>query len=272
MRHQKQHRRSLATVVLAILCALCPAIGAIGARLTSETAGLASPANGCEPGALIRGVDVKNAPVMAFSFDDGPSPHNTVTVMRTFEHRGLRTTFFMIGRNVARYASLAKAVVDQGFEVGNHSQTHSYRRTRIASEVNVANDVIERITGQRPQLFRSPGLREGKVIQKALAVAGMCNVFSGGDVRDWRSPRLGPSTLCRNFARTLAPGEIVLLHDGGPDRPTTRALTCMLDVAQIKRYQVVTVGQLLQMGTPRRTWPPPPVPPTTTLPPPLPHR
>lgn len=204
----------------------------------------------CVPGSLVRGVDTGGVKVIAFSFDDGPWPTNTRAVMSAFEARGLRATFFWIGVNVSQYPDIAREVVARGHEVGNHSMTHCYSPTTLSTEIGPANDLIERTTGIRPALFRSPGLTQGDVIQYALAMHGMCNVFTTVVLGDHLSPRRSAATLCNSFANTLHPGEIVLLHDGGSHRQTVDAVPCMLDTALRRGYRIVTVGELLGMGTP----------------------
>jgi peptidoglycan/xylan/chitin deacetylase (PgdA/CDA1 family) len=211
---------------------------------------LPPPPQLCSPGALIRGVDVGTKKVIAFSFDDGPWPRNTADIMASFEARGLRTTFFMIGDNVRRNRDIALSVARRGHEIGNHSMTHQYSSGTIASEVKPANDLIQAVTGVRPTLFRSPGLTEGSRIQASLSAQGMCNIFTNVDFRDWILPRRSSSALCGSFDRSLRPGLIVLLHDGGSHRSTVDAVPCMLDTALARGYRIVTVGELLLEGTP----------------------
>jgi len=204
----------------------------------------------CEPGALIRGVDVGASKLVAFSFDDGPWPVNTQEVMAIFEAHHALTTFFMIGNNVRMYPDIARDVVARRFEIGNHSQSHVYSPSTIATEVPIANDTIQRVTGVTPTLFRSPGLTEGSAIQAALAAQGMCNIFTTTDLGDWKSPRAPSSVLCQRFASSLHNGEIVLLHDGGSHSQTVQAIGCMLDVAAQRSFTVVSVGSLLISGFP----------------------
>jgi len=211
---------------------------------------LPPPPKICDPGAFIRGVDVGDRKLVAFSFDDGPWPVNTQAVMATFEAHNATATFFMIGNNVQRYPDIARDVASRGFEIGNHSQTHVYRPSTIAAEVSVANETIRRATGVTPKLFRSPGLTEGSVIQAALAAQGMCNIFTTTDLGDWKSPRASSSVLCRRFASSLHNGEIVLLHDAGSHSATVQAIGCMLDVAAQRGFTVMSVGSLLAAGTP----------------------
>ena len=211
---------------------------------------LPPPPQICQPGALIRGVDVGDRKLVAFSFDDGPWPVNTQAVMSTFEAHQATATFFMIGINVRDYPDIARDVAGRGFEIGNHSQTHVYSPSTIAAEVPVANETIRRATGVTPKLFRSPGLTQGSVIQAALAAYGMCNIFTTTDLGDWRVPRASSSLLCERFASSLHNGEIVLLHDGGSHSQTVQAVACMLGVAAQRGFTVMSVGSLLGSGYP----------------------
>lgn len=202
----------------------------------------------CSAGELVRGVDTGGQKLVAFSFDDGPWPVNTRAVMTKFEKRGLRTTFFMIGRNVRLFPDIAKEVFDRGHSIGNHTMSHTYIPAQIAAEIVPTNDVIEAATGFRPTLFRSPGLTLGSVIQSTLAGQGMCNVMTDTDLFDWYMPRRPADRLCRSFVEALRPGYIALIHDGGDHTPTVDAVDCMLDAAQAQGYTVVDVPTILRSG------------------------
>jgi peptidoglycan-N-acetylglucosamine deacetylase len=206
------------------------------------------PLEPCQPGSLVRSVDTAGVPLVTFTFDDGPSPANTRPIMDAFSARGLTATFFVIGNNVREYPSIAREVADRGFLLANHTVTHRYTPSIIAREIGPMNDIIRPYTGRRPVYFRSPGLTQGSVIQSTLASYGMCNVFTSVDLRDWVSPRRSAGDLCSAFSRTLRPGMIVLLHDGGPRRPTTTAVPCMLDSALARGYRVVGLGELMASG------------------------
>ena len=204
----------------------------------------------CQPGSRVRGVDVGTRKIVAFSFDDGPWPSYTERIMASFESRGLRATFFMVGINIQSYRSIAQAVHDRGHEIGNHSMTHTYNTSTIAREIPIANELISQITGFSPNLFRAPGLAESPAITAAMTANGVCNVFSTIVLGDHLDPRLSSSTLCSRFANTLHPGEIVLLHDGGSHLNTVNAVPCMLDIAIARGYEIVPVSELMLSGIP----------------------
>src|SRR5438445_1228524 len=57
---------------------------------------------------------------VALTFDDGPS-EDTEHILELLEHYGVRATFFMLGRQVELFPEIARRVIDDGHEVGNHS-------------------------------------------------------------------------------------------------------------------------------------------------------
>lgn len=207
-------------------------------------------ARGCVPGRLIRSVDTRGAPLIAFTFDDGPDPVYTEMVANEFERRGLSATFFVVGTMLRAYPEVGRSLVDRGFIIANHSMTHCYTGAVMASEVEPMNALIASVLGVRTPFFRSPGLTASTQVDAALAASGQCNIWTDRDLRDWTMPRRSSAQLCSAFASTLHPGEIVLLHVGPGHAPTAGAVGCMLDVAQARGYRVVGLDELLVSGTP----------------------
>lgn len=219
----------------------------------------------CASGAPIRSVATSQR-VVAFTFDDGPWPANTASVMSSFERYGWRATFFMIGVNVQSYPDIARSVVSRGHGIAAHSMTHSYGVSTIAREAATSQALIQSVTGVRTSWFRSPGLTISSTIDQAVYAAGMCNISTGYDLGDWRSPRVSASTLCSRYRYALKPGAIILLHDGGSHKPTIDSLECMLSYTRQQGYQVVDLGDMLAgsyNGPAPAPPPPPPAPPSS---------
>jgi peptidoglycan/xylan/chitin deacetylase (PgdA/CDA1 family) len=204
----------------------------------------------CAPGSLIRSVDTHGAPMIAFTFDDGPDPTYTTAVADVFASRGLTATFFIVGQMLSAYPDVARSLVDRGFIIGNHTVSHCYTGAMMAAEVATMNDSIESTLGVRTPFFRSPGLTASASVDAALAASGQCNVWTDVDLRDWTLPRRSSEQLCSAFAATLHPGEIVLLHVGPGHSQTAHAVSCMLDVAQARGYSVAGLDELLVAGVP----------------------
>lgn len=95
-----------------------------------------------------------------------PSYLNIVVprILHLFKNRGLTGTFFIVGQDaaLARNHGILRMISEAGHEVGNHSFKHEpwlhlYSGEDIGTEIGMAEDAIERATGQKPLGFRGPG-------------------------------------------------------------------------------------------------------------------
>ena len=96
-----------------------------------------------------------------FSFYDDAIPR----FLDLFDECGMRTTFFMIGRDaeVPSNRVRVREIVARGHEIANHSHTHPYNfralsRAQKISEIECADAAIADIVGERPVGFRTPSL------------------------------------------------------------------------------------------------------------------
>ena len=62
---------------------------------------------------------------VTLTFDNGPWPGVTEHVLDTLAARGLRSTFFVVGRELRTAYGLAERAAAEGHWVGNHTMTHS---------------------------------------------------------------------------------------------------------------------------------------------------
>lgn len=61
----------------------------------------------------------------AVTYDDGPHPKYTLSILETWLNSGLpKPTFFWLGREVAKYPQIVKTVSNAGVEVASHSYSH----------------------------------------------------------------------------------------------------------------------------------------------------
>ena len=68
----------------------------------------------------------KEKPKIALTFDDGPSAVYTPVLLDGLEKRGVKATFFLIGKNIeaGENAEIVKREQDAGHLIGNHTYNH----------------------------------------------------------------------------------------------------------------------------------------------------
>jgi peptidoglycan/xylan/chitin deacetylase (PgdA/CDA1 family) len=153
---------------------------------------------------------------IALTFDDGPNPELTPRLLHLLDAHQAKATFFLIGRNVQRWPHLAAEIVHRGHEVGNHSQNHLLLpllpQRLLLREMHRADSAIHAATGLRPRLFRPPMGWFNRRMLRTLAEHGYQPVL--GDVYPQDTTRPGTGVIVERILARVAPGSIVILHDG----------------------------------------------------------
>jgi peptidoglycan/xylan/chitin deacetylase (PgdA/CDA1 family) len=169
---------------------------------------------------------------MALTFDDGPNPAVTPSLLDLLDRHSARATFFLIGRHVRAIPELAKEIAERGHTIGNHTDTHPALAflppRRIAAELSRCDDAIAAATGRKPRWMRPPfGFRGPQLGGIVRARAGAGVVMWSVWARDWKPQP--PDPMIQRLRRVRG-GDIVLLHDGdhrvleGDRRHTVAAL------------------------------------------------
>lgn len=195
-----------------------------------------------------------NKKVIAITFDDGPHPVNTIQVLDVLRKYGAKGTFFVVGLEVEKYPDIARSLVQEGHEIGNHTYTHvnleEIKTEIINEELAKTQEIIFTATGHKPILFRPPYLHylnNCEAIIKALNLINNCNIIlSTYSTGDYRMP--GVDSIVQSASK-ISNGEILLLHDGGGDRSqTVEALDRIIQSYKLKGFEFVTISELLKYG------------------------
>jgi len=174
---------------------------------------------------------------VALTFDDGPNPDATPFILDALRERGVKATFFILGRHADQWPHLVRQVAEDGHAVGNHGWFH--RKLHFKSPAYVREDLtrgtasIEAASGVHPMLFRAPhGFRSPWVTSIARSL-GQRTV--GWSLGVWDSDRPGVETIVDRTVNGAKPGSILLLHDGDGYDPrgdrvqTARAVPLIVD-------------------------------------------
>jgi peptidoglycan/xylan/chitin deacetylase (PgdA/CDA1 family) len=185
-----------------------------------------------------------DAPLVALTFDDGPTEQGLDAVLPLLRRYHAKGTFFMIGKLAD--PALVQRVVADGHEVGNHSYHHKRMTFRSSAyydtEISSTDAVLQRAGAPHPTLFRPPFGKKLFGLPLAVERSGKRMImWDAGDPPD-RDPRA-------YAARVLAdvrPGSIILIHPMYRGNATERAALPLI-LAELTRrgYRLVTVSDLL---------------------------
>lgn len=153
---------------------------------------------------------------VALTFDDGPDPQRTPAVLDLLARQGVRATFFVVGARAEAHPELVRRMAAEGHVVGNHSYTHSWRFPlrslgRTMEELRRTGEVLHRITGRQPRLFRPPFGVTNPTIARAVRRLGLDPV--GWSIRSLDTMGRSPERVAARILRRLHPGAVILLHD-----------------------------------------------------------
>lgn len=182
--------------------------------------------------------DVKR---IALTFDDGPHIYTTPRLLDGLRERGIKATFFVIGKSADNNREIIKTMYDDGHLIGNHTNTHcnlaGMSCTEAKNEINLANNVIKDITGSNTDYIRPPFGECGKELDSEL---NMFKVMWDIDPRDWSV--LNTKTVVNYVVSHVDDGDIILLHDIF-DTSVDAALE-IVDILKAQGYEFVTVDEI----------------------------
>ncbi|MFJ6899600.1 bifunctional polysaccharide deacetylase/glycosyltransferase family 2 protein [Streptomyces hokutonensis] len=196
---------------------------------------------------------------IVLTFDDGPNPTYTPTVLKILKKYDVPGTFFLVGSMVSRYPSIVKQMVAQGNEVGIHTFTHvdlSYQSdARIKREMEQTQLALAGAAGITTTLFRAPYSSETDAIDnysypvyKKLGASGYTSVFVDTDSDDWKQP--GVAKIIKWATPSGTSGSSVLFHDaGGVRSQTMKALPTYIEKMKAKGYTFTTVSGAIAKNT-----------------------
>ncbi|MBQ9980828.1 MAG: polysaccharide deacetylase family protein [Oscillospiraceae bacterium] len=180
-------------------------------------------------------------PMVALTFDDGPSGQYTLQILDILRQYDAKATFFLSGyRLTENQYAVAREILNEGCEIGNHTYSHTDLTTltpeEIQWEIDSTNDLIFAATGTTANLLRPPyGEFDENVLSAGYPVVTWCI-----DTLDWM--HMDPQKSLQAVQENAFDGCIILMHD----MFETSAQGCRLIVPWLigEGYELVTVSEL----------------------------
>lgn len=176
------------------------------------------------------------------TIDDGPSD-DTAAILDLLDAHRARATFFLVGERARARPDLVGEIAARGHGIGNHSQTHPQARfwalgpRAMRREILDCQRTLTGITGTAPRWFRAVVGHANPFIHAPLREAGLSRL--AWSARGYDAIRSDPADIAARIARDLAPGAIVLLHEGAPHGRSAEIVSAVL--AEVKRANLRAV-------------------------------
>jgi chitooligosaccharide deacetylase len=202
---------------------------------------------------------------VALSFDDGPDPQYTPTVLDLLDRHGANATFFVVGVNALAHGDLIAKQRKAGHTFGNHTYDHrDLERLDLADvrdEIDHGRTALDKAGVPTTALFRPPKGYTTPDVRLAAVHDEYRTVFWDACVEHF----VNHQPVAQGVERMLhhvRPGSVLLAHDGGTiagtGRPaldrsrTMEALPLLLAGLKRKGLTVVDVPTLLAETAPPR--------------------
>ncbi len=183
-------------------------------------------------------------PMVALSFDDGPSKH-TERLLDAFASHGGKGTFFVIGNIIEKRPEVLKRIVSEGHQIAGHSWDHrqltKINSEEVTQEIMTTRAKIYEITGIDSTIIRPPYGSYDEEVKSVCAQLGIVMVNWSLDTLDWKHQ--DADKIYDAIMNDVKDGDIILCHDlyGTTVDAMERVIPALIE----EGYQLVTVSELL---------------------------
>ncbi|MFG0250339.1 MAG: polysaccharide deacetylase family protein [Phycisphaeraceae bacterium JB051] len=186
-------------------------------------------------------------PYVCLTFDDGPDAKMVPKLLELFAKENVKATFFVKGNNVTAFPEVAKRIIAEGHEIGNHSRTHANLpkcetvdavREEIVSTQKIVTDTV----GVTPVTFRAPYLAHDDKVWEVLDELKLPSINASQYTDDWDKKKDAEHILTRATDNIQA-GDIILLHSWRQE--TYDVMPEMIKRIKAAGLEMVTVKTLL---------------------------
>ncbi|MEA2057658.1 MAG: polysaccharide deacetylase family protein [Actinomycetota bacterium] len=176
---------------------------------------------------------------VALTYDDGPSPERTDTVLAALEEAGVNATFFTVGYLVETHPATVRKTAGAGHAIANHANLHEtlvdLSDAAIAETLN-RTDAKIRATGVEPTgLVRPPGGVTNARVKATIERSGYRQIMWTTGPLDYDGK--SATAIADDVIAHVQDGAVVVLHDNSNNyRNTAEATGSIVQTLQEQGY------------------------------------
>lgn len=179
-------------------------------------------------------------PVVALTFDDGPSKY-TKDIINTLKVNNVNATFFVLGNKVEIYKDIISESIKNGNEIGNHSYNHKWlsklSTNELLDQINKTQDILKSTVNYTPTCFRPT---YGSVNNRIRKNIDLSITLWTVDTKDWKIKNV--DRIVEKALKNIGDGDIILMHD--IFERSSEALKKLIPKLKEQGYQFVTISEL----------------------------
>lgn len=183
-----------------------------------------------------------NPKVVLLTFDDSPDKY-ALDIAKQLQELNVKAIFFVNGHFIDndKQKKILRKIHEMGFSIGNHTYNHvkltDLSEEEQRNEIVKVNDVVEELTGARPQFFRAPYGANTEFSKQLAKEEGML-LMNWSFGYDWQKEYQEKEKLTEIMLDTpyLMDGANLLMHDR---KWTSEAITDIVKGYQKKGYEIL---------------------------------
>jgi peptidoglycan/xylan/chitin deacetylase (PgdA/CDA1 family) len=186
-------------------------------------------------------------PYVCLTFDDGPDGNMVPKLLELFAKENVKATFFVKGDNVTAFPEVAKRIIAEGHEIGNHSKTHANLPKcdsieKVREEIVATQKIVTDTVGVTPVTFRAPFLAHDDKVWMILDELKLPSINASKYTDDWNKEKSAEHILTK-ATENIKAGDIILMHSWRKE--TYDVMPEMIKRIKAAGLEMVTVKTLL---------------------------
>ena len=166
-------------------------------------------------------------------------------ILEVLKQNNVKITFFLVGEWIDKFPEAVKKIYEDGHEIASHSNTHPHVNNLTyeenIEEIEKSNEKIEKITGQRTQIYRAPYGEYNNTVIQAAQDKGYYTIQWSLDTLDYTG--LTGDEMWNRIQDKVKSGDIILTHNG--TKHTADSLDMLIKNIKQKGFEIVTVSNLI---------------------------